>query len=249
VEHARVQVRVSSAGEVTELGRMLVPIGDSKVCIGRRPAGWVDQPAAAGTSILGAHFAAIAQLEAASVTAFEILAGELLALAAPRPLIAAVRAAAQDEVRHAERTTELAQRFGAEVSPPQIEPRAPRQLLALAIDNAVEGCVRETFGAAVGCYQALAAQDPEIARVMCGIAADETRHAALALRLEAWLLPRLCDAERAQVEHARRAAIAELARSLEQEPLAALNELAGVPDAARARQLHSVLARELWAAA
>jgi hypothetical protein len=152
-------------------------------------------------------------------------------------------------VRHARVTSSLAQRFGASVRTPQIEPRPLRGLEALARDNAVEGCVRETFGAAIGCQQALAARDPEIAAIMREIASDEARHAALAWELHAWLMPQLTSDARARVTSARDLAVDQLANELEQAPAGAVRELAGVPDAASAALLHAVLERELWAAA
>jgi len=61
---------------------------------------------------------------------------------------------------------------------------------------AVEGCVRETFGALEATFQAKNANDPQIRRVMRRIAEDETRHAALAWRVAAWIEPRLSDRQR-----------------------------------------------------
>jgi hypothetical protein len=241
--YARVMLSVSRSGEVKELEHVL--LSETPLCAGRRPAGWLPHREATPSSTLGDYFAAMAALEAASVAAFEILASELAYHGAPAALVMAAREAARDEVRHAEKTAALARRFGVCPDAPHVSERPVRDLLAIALDNAVEGCVRETFGAAVGCYQVQAARDPEVALLMHEIAEDETRHAALALEIDAWLRPQLSAAGRAQVEAARRAAIKAVGREAgERNP--SLRELAGLPDLAQATRLHDSLCRELW---
>jgi hypothetical protein len=244
VEEDLVQLHVSADGTVKELAREEIPQTVAS-CVGRRPQGLVPQRACADT-LMGVHFAAMAELEAASVHAFERLADELSALSAPARLVDAAREAARDEIRHALQTAAIARRYGAVPNLPKIEPRPLRDLEALALDNAVEGCVRETFGAAVGCMQALSARDPEIAQAMHEIAADETRHAALARELDAWLLPQLSGAARAQVAAARCRAVSELETEIACEPDPTLRELAGLPSRQQAALLHDVLRRELW---
>jgi rubrerythrin len=105
----------------------------------------------------------------------------------------------------------LARRHGAvrgrvTVTPP----RRARSLEAFAIENAVEGCVRESFGALVAAHQASRAPDPELARAMRRIAEDETRHAALAWSIARWVHPRLSASERARVRRATQGALAAL---------------------------------------
>ena len=60
---------------------------------------------------------------------------------------------------------------------PRVEALPTRALGVVAIENAVEGCVRETFGALIASWQAEHARDPGIKRLMRSIARDETRHA------------------------------------------------------------------------
>ena len=243
--YARVMLSVSHTGEVKELDRVL--LSETPICAGRRPAGWSPRSVATATSALGEHFAAMALLEAASVAAFEILAAELAHHGAPATLVEAARDAARDEVRHAATTGALARRFGACPEAPEVCARPVRGLLELALDNAVEGCVRETFGAAIGCYQAQVAEDAEVARLMREIAEDETRHAALAFAIDTWLRPQLSAVERAQVDAARRAAVRVLGSEVgERDP--ELCALAGLPGVAQARRLHDNLYRELWSA-
>ena len=62
--------------------------------------------------------------------------------------------AAVEEIDHTRRTALLAQRFGAEPRVPGVEARPLRTRFELALDNAVEGCVRETYGALVATWQA-----------------------------------------------------------------------------------------------
>jgi hypothetical protein len=167
---------------------------------GRRPSGLIgarhtnknrntnrNTNTASPESVVGGYLAGAAELEAASVTAFEFLADELQAHGAPANLIAAAHKSGRDERRHTRSISALAKRFGGEVLAPRVRPRRPRSLRAMAVENAVEGCVREAFGALVATYQAAHAGDPRVRRAMRGIAADETSHAALAFRVATWI--------------------------------------------------------------
>ncbi|HKP56311.1 MAG TPA: hypothetical protein VJV78_06315 [Polyangiales bacterium] len=214
------------------------PLPGKGVCIGRRPEGYVATRTNLGRRALGRHFARNAELEAASVAAFEVIARELEHYGAPRELIAAARLAAADEVRHARATARLARRFGGVPRAPRIRSLPVRSLEIFALDNATEGCVRETFGALVGHHQAAMARDAEITDVMSGIAEDETRHAALSHRMARWADQQLTAAQRARVAEARAAATITLLRELAaDEPESELRELAGLPDAATSTKL------------
>jgi hypothetical protein len=85
-----------------------------------------------------------------------------------------------------------------------------RTLADVAVENAVEGCVRETYGALLAFVEALSSPDPSLRRAMRSIAEDECRHAELAWSVHAWALPRLLPAERRRVVEALRAATREL---------------------------------------
>jgi hypothetical protein len=87
-----------------------------------------------------------------------------------------------------------------------------RSLFAIALENAVEGCVRETYGAVVGLVEARVSRDPEVRRASRSIAADECRHAELSWAVAAWILPRLTPGERHAVARAVKDAIAALQR-------------------------------------
>jgi hypothetical protein len=248
VRTARVSLQVSTDGVVKELARERLNPGDSNVCIGRRPQGFIATTTPQTRSVLGDHFAAMAQLEAASVAAFEVLASELAHHGAPSELIAAAREAAQDEVRHAALTARLARRFGVTPIAPSVQARPLRTLEAIALDNMTEGCVREMFGAMLGHYQAATAGDDEIATLMRGVADDETRHATLALQIDAWITPRVSTEVRARLVEARVEALQALLCELDTQPSPDLCELAGLPDAVTATKMHTALAHELWQA-
>ena len=157
---------------------------------GRPPRGFVPR-GVMGPSAIGRQLAWMAQLEAASVVAFQALNADLARLGAPASLLRSVLAAAQDEVRHARRVAREAARRGVGVPSALVAPIGRRSIEDLAIDNAEEGCVRETFGAALVAVQADRATDPRVRALMRGIAADELRHAALSWRIARWLEARL----------------------------------------------------------
>jgi len=211
-------------------------------CTGRRPAGLLPSPPGLGTA-LGVHFAEMARLEAASVDAFHHLRRELIAHRAPRRLVKAAGRAARDEIRHARMTRALARRYGGGVVMAKVEPRPVRRSLeAIAAENAVEGCVREAFGALVAHWQAAAAMDTVIRAAMTRIARDETRHAALAFEVDAWLRGRLERATKARVAAVRDRAFGEL-RADEAEAPEPLRSKIGLPTRSQSRFLLEQLAR------
>ncbi|HEY6561387.1 MAG TPA: ferritin-like domain-containing protein [Polyangiaceae bacterium] len=239
----RVLVHVARDGNLTGLRRNVH--SQAGHCIGRRHDGFV---AGAGTDDddLGAFFAELAELEAASVPAFWHLHAELLHHGADRILLDEARRAAADEVRHAGVMAELAYKYGAAPRPARVHPLPLRPLAKLACENVVEGCVRETFGALIATYQASHAADADVARALEEIAEDETRHAALAFRVAAWLEPKLSDDARQSVRAARDAALAELRAELAHEVPKALHNIAGMPDGAVALELLGEIERSLW---
>jgi hypothetical protein len=217
------------------------------LCVtGRRPAGLARAKRCVdGTPIAGEWLAAAAYLEEASVVAFRTLRAELAAHGAPARLTRAAMRAARDEVRHARTMTALAGRFGAAPAKVVVAARRRRSLEAIALENATEGCVRETFGALVATWQARAAADPEARGAMETIARDETRHAELAWAVARWIEPRLSAAARRRVARARRRAAAALVREAAIPPPETVVTLAGVPRAHDAQQLAARLASAL----
>jgi hypothetical protein len=193
-------------------------------------------------STLGRHFARMAHLEAASVPAFRRLRAELRRHGAPRRMIDACTRAAADEVRHARAATRLARRFGATVPRVRLAPATQRTLLDLAVENAREGCVRESFGALLLTWQARAAADAEVRQLAQQLAGDETRHAELAWQIDAWVRARLSATERAQVRRARREELAAMAAQIEAAEGGELVDVAGLPPPRAARALYGAFA-------
>lgn len=239
---------VTTAGEVRELDSKLLENEEGTgSCIGRIPAGLVSHSEDRGIDALGDHLAHCAHLEAASVYAFERLARELSAHGAPRPLIDRALAAAADEVRHAQLVGAMARARGAALIEPAVKAMPVRTLQEVALENAVEGCVRETYGALVGAYQAARAEDEDLRRAMHSIAVDEARHAALSYDVHTWARERLDAATRAQIREAQRAQLAKLYDECTREPDPRLALEAGLPSAAAATGMLEELASQLIA--
>jgi len=182
-----------------------------------------------------------ATLEAAAIDAFRALARDLDAHGASH-LAKRARRAARDEVRHARVTARLAKKHGAPDrrrcrSTGTIADRAPRALLAIAIENAEEGCVRETFGAAIATWQAERARDPDVRAAMRAIAREECEHAELGWAIADWARERLTPRDRARVEASRRGALAAMRRDLGNALDDASREALGLPDRAQAERL------------
>lgn len=233
----------ATGAEVTGPLRVSCEVTYGATC-GRRPQGLRGRRSR-GAATLGAFLTECHRLEAVSVVAFDVLGRELAHHGAPRALVLDAASAMHDERRHASAMAGLARKHGARPralrSP---SARAPRPLLALAIENAREGCVRETYGALLAHWQAARAQRPDVRTTFGAIARDEARHAELAHAVHAWAMTQLAPAERTRVHAARRRALVALARELETPPPPALSRDAGLPPPRVAR----FLLRELTAA-
>lgn len=209
--------------------------------VGRRPRGLVLDRPRASASAYGEWLARAAHLEAASVRAFRAMRQELAN--APARLVFATRKAERDERRHARVMGRLARANGAE--PMRVRVRKSRT--SFAIENLVEGCVRETYGALVARFQAENASDPELRAALRDIARDETCHAALAWDTAAWTRRRATPLERTRMDRALRHAIREAAREAAHPIDPDLGRRAGLPDPKKARALFAAL-EPLWAA-
>ncbi len=206
---------------------------------GRRPRGLRQPRPRRSTAALLAH---AAHLEAASVIAFERLHSELVSHGAPRSLQRAALRARRDEQRHARMTERLARRRGATAATPSCAAQADRDLLTIAIENVVEGCVRETYGAAVATWQAEHAPARDVRAVMQSIAPDEVRHAALAWRVARWVDDRLDARGRQVVREMGRRAVQELRRNA----AGPANAELGLPHATTAQRILNQLSIDLW---
>jgi hypothetical protein len=194
----------------------------------------------------GEWLARLAWMEAASGHAFRGLRSELAERGAPPSLVRAAERAEGDERRHARVTSRLARGRGGRVARVSVKRRRARSLEAFARENAIEGCVREAFAALVATWQARHAPDPEIAVAMAEIAADETRHAALAWAIDAWACPQLD----ALARRSTRAAMQGALRALRCEVAAlppTLARAAGLPSGAEGAALVDAFASALLA--
>jgi hypothetical protein len=197
---------------------------------------------------LGTHFARVACMEAGSVEAFRLLRDELVAHGAPERLVRAARRAIRDELRHVRQTAALARRFGEPpIAPLPMPARQVRPLLQMAFENAVEGCVRETYSALECAWQAECAWDPVVRTVMKRIARDEMQHLALAWAVDAWAISRLDRDSARQVREAQRIETTKLRGEVRQDPHESLVRQAGLPRAPKARALISAIESRLAA--
>lgn len=215
------------------------------LCTGRRPSGLRPEEERA-RSALEHLLGQAAWLEAASVDAFRVLRRELRAHRAPRRLLRAASRAAQDERRHARIARSIARRFGVVPPPLAVEPRALRSLEEMAVENAVEGCVRETWGALLALEQARHAADPVVRGAMQRVATDEIRHAELGWAVDTWLRPRLSRDARKRVQASAAAAVGDLIRQSARAVPTEARRLLGLPEAAQASTLIAALERSVW---
>lgn len=204
---------------------------------------------ATGPDVVAAWLAQMAHDEAASVTAFRELARELEAHGAPSSLIARIRAAAQDEVRHARQIRGLAVSRGGTVPRVERSEAKQRDLFTIALENTVEAVVVETWSAMRAWHQAAHATDPALREVMRTIAEDETRHAELARDLDGWLRSQLSAADAARLTRARESTIQALfsAEGASRIPTTAASAL-GLPSPEAATHLLHGLRAAVWSA-
>lgn len=201
------------------------------VCEGRAHQAVRRQDRVWGPTAEARWLARATHAEASSVGAFLALARELEAHGAPQELIDRARDAALDEIAHARMVGALARQQGGRTQPLRFAPPPERSLEALAIENAVEACVGETWSALVATWQAQNAPSQELRQTFSQIAADETRHAELARDLQRWAFDRLDAAAQERVLAAQEEAWDRLLEGLEQHQ--GLDAL-GLPDPERA---------------
>jgi hypothetical protein len=249
----KVLVHIDYAGNLTEVSRENLNQKPSCAVAGRRPEGLVlaelASLGAGSREAVGQYFASMTVLEAASVTAFRRLHRQLASFGAPPELLARIRKAARDEIRHARATGTLARKYGVKPTAPEIGAcDASPSLFAIALENAREGCIRETFGALVAHLQTTRAADPEVRACMAAIADEETEHAALSWDIAAWIEAQLGADDRATLASERRDAFATLARELALPVDAHVAHVSGIPSAADALRMLDGLAPMMLAA-
>jgi hypothetical protein len=186
-----------------------VRVGCASCAVGRRPADLRDEPAEHGDPV-GIALADMARIEAASVHAFRRLEKVLSELDAPASLRARARSAARDEIRHARIVSRIARARGAKHRRILVDREAVPTTYALALENAVEGCVKETLGVAYLAHQASHAEDPELRTMAASLYEDELAHATLSWDLVAFFDAHLDEAQRATLRAAQTRALEEV---------------------------------------
>lgn len=146
------------------------------------------------TTRLERHWLDAAAAEHASVASFSRFSMQLLALGAPRELLALTHRAALDEIRHAEFCFGLAARASGQKRGPGVL-SLPAEAHARAFDPITvtmetlrDGCLGESLAACGAAEAARSAVDPRVQSALLEIARDEEAHAELAWRTIAWLL-------------------------------------------------------------
>ena len=222
-------------------------VADIECVGGRLPPGARLSDGQCATSETGAWFANLAELEEASVYAFVMLSVELRRFGAPDTLVARCLDAAVDEAHHTRLVSALAERFGAKLSPITL-PSLPkeRSLREVALENAREGCVRETYGALVGVWQAKHSKDPIVREVMSRIAVDESRHAELSADIDRWARTALDRNDHLALDQERQDAVHLLVAKGSASVSDELVELAGLPSAAANLALLEQAQAQIW---
>ena len=245
IEKQQVLYQIKADASVQELER-----GDTvkeNACVGRRPAGLSERRRVTCRSRIGDYLARSAELEAASVVAFQLLERELRAHGAPGELLERTREAARDEVTHARLVQRLATSFGGTMSPRSIRVSAVRDLEAIALENAVEGCVAETWGCLVGMHQARYATNLRLRHAYRRIAVDEARHAQLSWDIAEWAEQKLDTAALRRISSRRAQAVRELESAVSRETLSEpVRRVLGLPGAALSGQLFAHVDQALW---
>ncbi len=180
-------------------GRPFLVHGVARLAVRTKGSDW---PSSTGSVILpegpelraslAEHFTRVGLMEHASIAAFARLTLQLLSLGAPAELIEASLAAQGDETRHARLAFAIATAHAGE----SVGPGA--LTLEGAFENASwesifeatvrEGCIGETRAALEAHSAAAECEDPIVAEILRGIAADESQHASLAWRVATWML-------------------------------------------------------------
>ncbi|MEY4509401.1 MAG: hypothetical protein RLZZ450_1523 [Pseudomonadota bacterium] len=159
-------------------------------------------------------------------------------------VLARVERARDDELRHADAMQRWASRLGHDVPEPGRARGGLRAALAVARENAIEGCVRELLGALMVRFQGERSSVHPLREDLTQIADDEAVHASLAIDVASWLEPQLAREERASIEADVARALTELADELT-EPSPELRALCGLPTRKESSALLAQVAQAL----
>jgi hypothetical protein len=196
----------------------------------------------AGWLARGAHVEGIAAM------AFDRLADELAGFGAPASLVDGARMSATHEREHCSAMTELARRWGKEPSRARSVAALPsRTLEEIVVENAGEGCVRETLGAVVMAFQAQHAADPAVREALAKIAREEQEHSAWSWALDAWARSAVGPQTLAAMDAARDEVLCELRHTMATfDPNVELSREAGMPSARAVSAMIAELEGSLW---
>ena len=197
-------------------------------------------------NVLGQYLADMTAMETAAITAFSNLSLELEANDAPSELIARARQAVLEEARHSEMAALLAASFDAEMPEVCVDDFCLRSLYEIALENAVEGCVNETFAAACGLWQSEYAQLDVFRKVIGHITEEEMGHAALSWEIHQWIMPQLSEVQQEQIRVAQSEAVENLVSDFKQESNPALQQAFGLPTKDDAARLFTQLKNSVW---
>jgi hypothetical protein len=211
---------------------------------GRRPHGFAST--VEGCDV-GTALSAMAELEAAAVHAFHHLHAELTAHGAPHALRQRALRAAADEVKHARMVGAVARRLGGHAPQPRRQKLAVRGLAEMAVENAAEGCVRETLGAVVAAWQSTHAQDQRVRQVFGVVAQEEASHAQLAWDVARWADHQLSASQRHACKEARAQAVSSTLAAAAQPVPDEMTQLLGLPNRSQQTALVEQLNATLWA--
>jgi len=152
-----------------------------------------DELSANDRRVLAATWARDGAMEHASIAAFARVALELMALGAPLGLIDAAHRAARDEIAHADVCFALASAyagtaFEAGALPSATDAPRSADVVSLAVETYVDGCVGESGAAAAARVGARRATVPAVRAALRKIARDEASHARLAWSILEWCI-------------------------------------------------------------
>ena len=159
------------------------------------------------TDQLGRYFVQALHSESSSVAAFLQLRKELIHHQAPEELIRRCWEAAKDEVQHARIMGHMAQQFTDEKPKLEFGSFQQRSIYDLVLDNAIEGCIFETYSAFKAHHQAQKAESISIRDIMNIISADELRHAQLSWDIHHYFISKLSLQEQRTILEAQKEAL------------------------------------------
>jgi hypothetical protein len=186
-------------------------------------------------------FVRATQAEIGSVGAFLIMREELRKMGAPKNLISQCLTAAQDEIKHARMMHTVCVSLGQKATAPTIDCVPKRSYFSLAMENAIEGCIHESYAAIQALYQSQHAKTPELRELFTAIATDEIQHAQLSLQIHHWLMSKLTREQQNTILKAQQKSVGQLIEYHTTHEPAAQTSILGLPDSKSAVKMTQTL--------